>query len=214
MTLSAVAYLEKNKLSSSGSWIILFELTAPDSTVIRLCKNVEDVVWPVTGGNTYTAFPFEFDEIGDTSKNEVPRVVIRVGNVTRAIQAYLENKEGLVDSEVIIRVVHSTHVTTANLGVGVHNPDPEIELNYTVQSTSSNVAWATFILGAMNPYKRMFPRNTVERGFCRYRIFKGSRCQYAGVETSCDRTLSTCRSYGNSIHFGGAPGVDQKGIYV
>jgi hypothetical protein len=38
---------------------------------------------------------------------------------------------------------------------------------------------------------------------CRYFIFKGPQCKYAGGATSCDRLYSTCLTLANTINFGG-----------
>jgi len=60
---------------------LLIEIRHPSiSTPIRLCDNTEDLV---SGGNTYTGFPFEmtlFQEDGQT-----PRASIRIQNVDRRI---------------------------------------------------------------------------------------------------------------------------------
>jgi len=214
MSLSAAAYIEKNKLASSMAWIVLLKTKLVGGIILRFCKNNEDVTWPVTNGNIYTAFPFELGVIGQTSKTEVPSVILRVGNASRAMQAYLEDEDGMVDAEVMIRVVHSTHITTETLGVGINNNNPEVELEYMVMGTSVNAEWVSFSLGATHPYSRRFPRSVLNYDFCKYIHFKGDRCQYAGGETDCDRSLSRCRELSNSEHFGGVPGMSKKGIYV
>jgi len=222
MTLSAVAYLEKNKMASSKAWLILLAITFPSSYVLRVVANNEDVTWPVTAGNLYTAFPFELDDIGDSSKGEVPSVGLKVSNVSRVLEPYLENEDGLIDSTVKIYVVNSTHVTTPSKGTGINNDSPEIELDFEITDSTADEQWVTFTLGAMNPFNRRFPRSKVWKNVCRYtgttgsvNGFKGSRCQYAGAQTTCDRTLYTCRTVMlNSINFGGFPGVGTKGVYV
>jgi len=215
MTLSAGAFIEKNKLSTTQAWLVLLEITMPDTTVVYLVANSEDVTWPVTSGDTYTAFPFELDEIGDTSKGEVPSVGLKVANASRVLEPYLEDQDGLVDSEVVIRIVNSMHVTTTALGAGANNPTAEIELTYNIIATVADSMWVTFTLGSVNPWNKRFPRNKMWRNTCRFKEFKGALCKYAGAETSCDRTLETCRdTMANSINFGGAPGVGSKGVFV
>jgi len=215
MTLSPGAYLEKNKLSTSKVWLVLLEITMPDTTVIRICSNSESVTWPVTAGDIYTGFPFELGEIGDTTKGEVPSLEIRVSNVMRILEPYLETQAGLVDSDVVIRIVNSINVTTPSLGAGVNNNNPEIELEYLIMNSHTDSQWVYFTLGASNPWNKRFPRNKVNKNFCRYKVFKGSRCQYAGAQIVCDRSLYVCRNTMlNSINFGGCPGVGTKGTYV
>jgi len=215
MTLSAGAFIEKNKLSTTHAWLVLLKITMPDTTVLRVVNNTEDVTWPVTSGNVYTKFPFDLDEIGDTSKGEVPSVGLKVSNAARILEPYLEAQEGMVDSVVIIRIVNSINVTTTSLGSGVNNPTAEIELTYNIIATNTNSMWVTFTLGSVNPWNKRFPRNRIWRNTCRFKEFKGALCKYAGVETTCDRTLDTCReTMANSINFGGAPGVGSKGLFV
>ena len=214
MTLSNAAYLEKNKLASTGAWLVLLTIKTVGGTIFNICNNTEDVIWPVTDGDTYIAFPFKIDDIEETAK-EVPQVVIRVSNVSRIMQGYMEDEDGMVDAEVSLRVVHTTHVTTDTLGVGINNATPEVSLFWEVMDSHVDSMWASFVLGASTPYRLRFPRSRMLINYCRYRNFKGARCQYSGVETTCDRSLGTCRdTYNNSIHFGGAPGVGSRGIYV
>lgn len=214
MTLSAGAFIEKNRLSTTFAWLVLLKVTMPDATVLRIVANSENVTWPVVSGNLYTAFPFELDEIGEDSTGDVPSIGLKVANVARVLEPYLEDQEGLVDSTVVIRIVNSMHVTTATF-TGTDNPSPEIELTYQITATNSDSMWVTFTLGSLNPWNKRFPRNRIWRNTCRFKAFKGSLCKYAGVETTCNRTLETCReTMANSINFGGAPGVGSKGLFV
>ena len=215
MTLSAGAYIEKNKLSSTNAWLVLLKITMPNTTVIRIVANSENVTWPVTAGNIFTAFPFQLAEIGDTSKGEIPSISLKVSNAARILEPYLEAQDGLVDSTVNIYVVNSINVTTDSLGVGINNANPEIELEYEIISSFADIMWVNFTLGAMNPWNKRFPRNKVYKNICRYNDFKGDRCKYADTQTSCDRSLYTCRTVMlNSENFGGFPGVGTKGTYV
>jgi len=213
--LSAGAFIEKNKMASANAWLVLLQITMPDDTVFRVCANNEDVTWPVTAGNVYSAFPFEVDEIGDSSKGEVPSFSIKVSNITRTLIPYLEDQDGLIDSTIKLYIVNSINATTDALGAGVNNNSPEIELDYDVTDSNYDAQWVYFTLGALNPYNRRFPRNKVWKNICSYKEFGGDRCQYAGAETTCDRSLATCRdTMNNSINFGGKPGVGTKGVYV
>ena len=215
MTLSATAFIEKNKLATNYTWLILMDITLPDTSVIRICGNSENVTWPVSGGNVYTAFPFDIAEIGDTSKGEVPSVNIKISNVTRSMEPYLDTYDGMIGSTVKLYVVNSKNVTTPSLGAGVNNANPEVELEYEIISSGSDSMWATFTIGAANPFNKRFPRNRIMRNLCRYKAFKGDQCQYVGAQTSCDRTLDTCRNTMlNEEHFGGFPGVGSRGVYV
>jgi len=156
---------------------------------------------------TWTRFPFELDEIGENSKGEVPGFEVRVGNTTRIMQTYMEmeGNEGGVGSEIVLYVVNTNFL---------FEPDAEVTLNFEVKDSSCDDMWAHFTIGAPNPFNNRYPRNRLLKNFCRYDVFGGDRCQYAGAETSCNRTITRCRALGNSNHFGGAPGAGRRGIYV
>ncbi|MFH1982720.1 MAG: DUF1833 family protein [Pseudomonadota bacterium] len=205
LSLSAAAIFEKNRLRSDGAWLLLLTIVLPDTTTIRVCRNTDDVIWPAAGGDTYVAFPFTIDEIGDSSKNEVPSFTVKVSNVTKALQPYLQAANGGTGATVTLRVVHSAHLDLTSA---------EVELTFEVTKAASDEQWVTFTLGTQNIYTRKFPRSRVEGNFCRYRAFKGARCGYSGSETECNRTLTRCRELGNSTRFGNAPGVGGRGIVI
>jgi len=202
--LSAAAKLEKNKLASDGAWIILLEINLESVDTIRICRNTENIVW---NGHTWTAFSFELDDRTESAMGEIPSITIRVSNVLRTIEYYLQQGNGGVGAEVIVRVVHSKHLDLT---------EPELEEHFEVLHTKSDAMWVHFILGAPNPMLGRFPRPRYIPNFCRFaaaRQFKGEGCGYTGPDTTCEGTLAACRAKGNSQRFGGSPGV-ATGIYV
>jgi len=51
---------------------------------------------------------------------------------------------------------------------------------------------------------------------CRWKVFKGTECQYAGAETWCDRTHVRCTALSNTAHYGGfrwLPSLVDKDIW-
>jgi len=203
-TLSLAAYIEKAKLAGDGAWIVLAEITLPDSTVLRVCRNTVNVTWPSSGGDEYAAFPFDLEEINDQSKSEVPRVALRVSNVSRVVQAYLDAADGGVGSVVVLRVVHSEHLDET---------DPEFEATFRCTDCQADAQWATFYIGAASPWTTRFPRNRLLKDYCRWR-FKSTECGYSGGESTCDKTMTQCRLRSNSHRYGGFPGVGQGGVYA
>jgi len=204
LNISALAKIEKNKLATNSAWILLLKITLPDTTIIRVSGDNTDTVW---AGETWIKFPFEIDEIGESTKGEVPQFEVRVGNITGVMQAYMELDAnfGGVGSEVELYLVNSSLLADSN---------PTVNLSFECVSSNCDRTWAHFILGAANPYNNRFPRNRILKNFCRYDLFTGSRCQYVGVPTTCDRTLARCRELGNSHNFGGAPATGRRGLYV
>ncbi len=191
--------LEKNKLATPNPWLILLDITLPDSTVLYLVKNTEDIVFQA---RTYTAFPFELDPVSESSKGEIPALQLRMSNVTRVLEGYLEELDGAIGTTVLIRIINAAHLS---------EDFSELEMAYDVTATNSDAQWITFSLGAPNPLRRPFPRKRYMPESCNWE-FKSAECAYAGAATSCARTLDACRTLSNSARFGGFPGLSAQGV--
>lgn len=202
--ISAAAFLEKNRLAGTGAWIVLLRVTFPDAAQIRLSSDTQDTIWPAVGGDTYISFPFDIGEVGEESKGEVPQAQLKVGNASRAIEAYIQTRDGGVGAQVEIMVVHADHLDLA---------DPEMLLAYEVVAPKADVHWVYWTLGAPNPYKKRFPREVMRKHVCKNK-FKDARCGYGGAELACDKTLTMCEQLGNKTRFQGRPGVGSSGVYV
>lgn len=209
LPLSSSAIKEKNKLTDGSEWLILIDITVPGlGENIRVTSDNADTVWK---NNTYLPFTFEIEEISDSSAGEVPRVDLKVSNVTRAIEAYLQEYDeytkvnGYTPIELTTSVVHSAHLDLAV---------PETEYVFHLKQPKTNAKWATFTLGANNPYNKRFPLNRLLKNRCRYKKFKNDRCGYSGPATDCNMTLVRCRELNNSARFGGFPGVGRSPVFV
>ena len=199
LPMSTDALLEKNKIESEGSWLLLVEIQLFDITV-RLVRNTEDINW---GGHLWTCFPFELGDATEDTK-QFPEIELKVSNVTRYLQPYLENYKGCVGSTVIIRVVHSSHLTSLNA---------ELEETFSIVGTSTDTNFVTFKLGADFNVNVRIPQGRYLKNFC-CSPFKSISCGYNGGATTCDRTLNNCRALGNSVRFGGYPSIPLGGLYV
>ncbi len=210
LPLSSEAIEEKNKLSSSGSWLILLNLTLSDNeTVIRLVRNTgtSDVVW---NGNAYQNFPFEVDEIKEESGGEHSVLNVRVSNVAKSLMVYLEDEKGLVGCSLDLYVVHSDHLDLST---------PEVDESFIVTKTSADVMWVTFELSAANLFNVQFPDNRYMRNWCRFRFNypdgTDKRCGWTGSGfQTCEKTLSACGDRNNYARFGGFPGIPEGGLYT
>lgn len=195
MTLPLALRLEKNKLISTAPWLVFVAITLPDTSVIRIVKNTEDVTF---GGNVYTAFAFELGDQRASGDGKVQSLSLRVANPARAFTPYLEEYEGLVGCSLVLSLVHAD-----NLG----SDYTDLILNWEIMATTvPDEEWIEFTLGAESPIRRRFPLYVITPLSCNW-LFKGVECAYAGVATTCDRTLDNCRTLNNSGRFGGRPGV-------
>ncbi len=198
--LSLAAILEKNKIASTGVWLILLEIQVTPEIVIRVVHNNENVSW---NGSEWIGFPFQIGDVFEDGK-ELPKVSLKVSNITGVVQQYLEESNGGVGATVILRVVHSEHLDQT---------DPEIEETFAVQSVSADVQWVTFNLSGDFTTNLRIPPNRYLKDFCPYK-FKGIKCGYAGTGfSSCNKTLADCRARDNSKRFGGEPALP-GGIYA
>lgn len=170
-TLPANLILEKNKLATPSAWLVLLKITLPDNTVLRLVNNTEDIVYQA---NTYTAINFNLESTKSSGTGQIPTVQLSISNVTRIIQAYLENLDGAVDSEVLLTVVNSAYLAENYA---------ELEMLFSVLSTKANAQYVTFELGAPNPLRKRFPQYLFIGNHCNWR-FLFAECAYAGWKAS------------------------------
>ena len=204
LTLSEAAILEKNKIESNNAFLILLEITIPVENevplVLRLVRNTEAIMW---NGQTWTAFPFEIEPPRQSSNGEMPNFTIKVSNVTRTIEGYLEQAGGGIGADVRILVVMSEHLDLTT---------PELEEFFSVQSVSYDEKFVSFVLtGAVRLFKRI-PFRRYLKNFCPFQ-YKGAECKCTSGYTTCNKSLADCRLRGNSERFGGEPGIPQGGMY-
>ena len=207
LTLSQAAIMEKNKIAGSSAWLILLEINIPATktgelpTILRLVRNTENVVW---GRQLWTAFPFELDPPKQSGNGELPNFTVRVSNVTRTVEGYLEQAGGGVGSSVRMMVVLSEH-----LDITI----PELDEQFSVQSVSYDENWVSFVLtGAVNLFRRV-PLRRFLKNFCPYQ-YKGPECKSTSSYLTCDKSLANCRQRDNEARFGGEPAIPQGGIYA
>jgi len=200
LPLSNIAKLEKNRLITDTVYLVLLEITVTPNIVLRLCSNTENIEW---NGETWVAFPFDMEAPLTTSKGELPRFTVRVSNVTRVIEGYIEPQGGGVNSRVRIMVIMSSHL---------EEPQPLFEEEFTVQSTSYDQEWIAFTLsGSINLFRRV-PERRFLKNWCPH-AYKGPECLAESTITFCDKSLAACQVRENALRFGGEPAIPMGGLY-
>jgi len=218
----------------------MLEITIPGvETPVRITSNNESVTWRDV---SWIAFPFTLDPMPEDSRGEVPQFSLSISNVSRTMESYVQSYDlyqktnGSSPITVSIYVVNnmasfSSGVVTDTTADGavtstaedgavtdelydISNPDPEAVFEYELTLSKMNSTWATFVLGASNPFRRRFPAHRMMKNHCRHR-FKDVLCKYVGATTTCDKTLTACRAMNggsNSVNFGGFPGIGLGGL--
>ena len=201
LNLPPVLIIETLKISSINPFLFLLDITLPDNiTKLYLVHNTEDIIYQ---SRTYTKFPFQIELPSSRSKGQLPNWTIRVSNVTRILESYLEQFKGLNGTKIKMRIVNAGYLTVDH---------SELETDLEVLSSMSDAEWVTFICGGPNFLNQVFPAIRYISGSCRWKKdFKGAECAYTGSATSCDGLLTTCRSYNNSRRWVGYPGLASKG---
>lgn len=170
--LPAALILEKNKIASSNPFLVTLDITLTDNTKFYLVNNTEDITF---NSQVYTAVPFQVEPTKQSGTGEIPTVSLRVSNVTRLMQGYLEATSGGVDSTVLIRVVNAA-LLAENYS--------ELEMTFNILTTETDAYWVTFTLGMPNPLRKRFPLYRYIAEHCNWQFNTGSNnareCNYAG----------------------------------
>jgi phage-related protein len=209
LNLPAGLISAKNAWDEDNVALVVVKIEMPSVLVepIRIVNNDVDVNWEDPDTSTsedWISFPFEIDNIGEPSKGELQSVALRVSNVGRAIQGYVDQADGGVDAEVTIHVINGTDL--AQTGTYV-------TLAFTVGSSLCDENWVTFTLTSIDPFRRKFPKNRCLKNYCNFQ-FKSVFCGYSGGATECDHSLTRCKELGNSSRFGGFPAIGTDGLKV
>lgn len=200
--LSTLAKIAKNDIASDTPFIVLLEIKLKgDDESIYICHNNEDVMW---NGQLWQAFPFELGEVKEDGTGSLPSIDLSVDNTGRALDYYLNQGDGGVQSTVILRVVIPSDEVP---GVA------EIEEIFSVEDTTVTEQYVKFSLGNAYPASNRRPVGVYKKNACPYK-YKGVECACTSELTDCDHTLTACRARGNSKRFGGFAGIPQGGLYV
>lgn len=203
--LSIHSAIEKSRVASDAAYLIFLEIFVPDPETgdiidtIRLVNNPEDVVL-----NSITFYSMQFDLSVKAEAGGLPSVNLSIFDPKGIVRSYMEQYQGGVDFEVAVHAAFSNAL----------DAPPDATEYFIVTSASAPDYSASFTLGAENPLSQPFPRRRLRRDYCGWR-YKDHRCKYAGTMPSCDYSLqgdNGCAAHGNTINFGGAPGINNSGI--
>ncbi|WP_270455711.1 DUF1833 family protein [Allisonella histaminiformans] len=198
MDISTASIIEKNKTCTDGVYLLLLEIQYKDEDPIRLAYNTEDIVFK---GNTYYKYAFEISGV-KRSSDELPDVTLSVSNITGTIQQILDKHNGVGGAKVTLMVINT------NVPDELCDEEHFVITGSTCTSTKVDIK-----LGAGFSLRKRVPATRILKDWCPFK-FKGARCGYSGVVSTCDKTRNCCKKLGNSVRFGGEPTIPQGGLYA
>lgn len=220
LSISPSVIAEKNKIVNDGVWILLLDLISPDNSIhLRLARNTEDIIH---NGETYQAFPFDLPTIPEDSNGRVSSAEIRVSNIDRLVQSYIEQDSNFCSGWDVKLSLMCTNITEQS------DIDTLDELSYTfkIKNVNCNKDYVSFSLGLPNPMRLQTPFQKYSTTSCQ-RVFNQGGCYYSqygvGGHTSCTGTVEQCKERfsanltinGNKVGypFNGKLGMTQNAIY-
>ncbi len=225
LPLSGPEIAKANELDPGLPYLWFLEIFVPSAAPGEMVRYVSNPVDRDFGQDsqgdpvTYNAGNFQVGRIRRDAEGIFPVVTVVASNVSRILQAALEDHGGLVDSDARVFLVNA-----ALIGTGKATWD----LSGKVVRSRSKGTDATIEIGLPNLVQRNFPAERVTRDFCRLR-YGGSGCGYdagrGGALQACDKTkdgANGCQVHGDDEvaaslprqhpkRFGGFPGMKRRG---
>jgi phage-related protein len=145
--------------------------------------------------------PLELGDIQRDDNTEVAKIKCSVSNVAQAISGIIGTNGDVITNadcylyQVFLDVSTNAILTdyTQLVFFGKAN-----NLNITDELASIDIDMP------LGGYEQKAPKMNYNTN-CSWRKFKDARCAYTGDEVTCDRTITTCKRYGNIENFGGFP---------
>ena len=201
-TLDSVFKSEKNKKENKPVYLYTIENYDGSNNDLNLTSyRGDDIVYKDI---TYTSFPINHEYISENTKGEIPTVIVKLSNVSRLIQAYLENYDFRKKKVTVIQAFANQ----------LAEADAYIKDVYYIDSYTADSLNVEFKLTSKFDILDVeLPFRKYSRNYCSWK-FKSSECNYSGAETVCNKTLTRCRELGNQKRYGGFPSIPSKRIYA
>jgi len=182
--------------------LLTFTVNNTEQDIIRIIEN-DTLSSFEYGGNTYVAAMVKRGMIESRVEGGPQKVNIKISNINQAYSSIIANEGDVLTNsaciveEVIFDNENNIVGDAVNVFEGFVNNVKltETEFSFDVER----------ILGG---YSTQSPNTTYDVN-CQW-VFKDSRCQYSGGETSCDKTFSSCQARSNEARFGGYPSIPQE----
>ena len=195
-------------LSNQYPFVWLFEVRVPSDPVERIliANHTADVAFgqDSTGADIiYEKWPFDVEDLSEDTGASLPGITISISNITREIQAFIEEYDGLEGEPCKLQLVN---VTT--LASGAY-----LEYSAQILTSQADESVVAVEIGSYDLQRQVFPSNRAIKLFCRHR-YQGIRCGYTGSLPTCDKSLNGpdgCVVHENEDSFGGFPSIRRPG---
>ena len=196
------ATFKQEKAKQENRPVFLYIIEDYDgSNDLYLAGYDEDVVYNAA---TYIRFPITHEFIGENNQGQIDQVKVRLANVSRLIQLYLEQYD-FRGKKVVIRTVWADQLA---------DPDAYIDDIFYIDNYTADQNNVEFTLTSKFDVLGVdLPARRYARNYCGWK-FKSAECGYAGAETSCDKTQQRCKQLNNYQRFGAFPSVPTRRIYI
>jgi len=161
----------------------------------------EDIVYD---GVTYSRFPIMHEFVGENTEGRIDQVKVRLSNITRLIQSYLEETD-FRGKKAIIRTVWRDELS---------DPDAHLDEVFYIDNYTADEHNVEFTLTSkFDVLGTDLPARRFSRNYCLWK-FKSLECGYSGEETACNKTKERCKALANYQRFGAFPSVPLRRIYI
>ncbi len=200
-TIDATFKSEKAKRENQPLYLYTLEDYDGAGSNLNFAEYDQDVTYK---GITYVKFPITHEFVAENSQGQIDAVKVRVSNVTRLLQSYLEQYDfrGL---KVIIRMVWANELS---------DPDAYMDDIYYVDNYTATQQVVEFSLtGKFDVLAVDIPGRKYSRNYCGWK-FKSTECGYVGSFAICNKTKGQCKERNNYQRFGGFPSVPSRRIFL
>ena len=162
----------------------------------------------VEGGpdGDYVSRDFEFESINYTLSNVMDDCTLRIDNLDQVLTSIFVG--GTVEEE------------EASVYLGLMDTDGSVlgtVLMFTGESDSFELDESEVRLVIGSRFTRWGNQAyNKHSASCRWKVFRGTECTYAGGQTWCDRSYTRCVALANTANFGGfrfLPSIENKKIW-
>jgi phage-related protein len=184
----------------------LLEIKVPTGAV-RILDN--DTMQSLTfDGNNYLGAPLELSIPARDDNAEVLRMKATISNVNQSIS-------GIIGQHGDVITGCECTLTQVFLNTSTFSLIPDIDRVLFIGKANNlqltNESASLDVVCSLGGFEKQAPFMSYGVN-CQYRKFKDCRCGYTGSEKTCDRTLETCKRYGNQERFGGFPSMPRQQV--